>query len=92
MAETDHHAQLLQLEADCRAVIEQYAQCALADKARVQKLSQAIQDKFASVREVTRDLELLAEEQDRCSRAVWDGGTGAAAASASPPPPLPLPR
>ena len=90
MAETDHHAQLLQLEADCQVAIEQYAQCALADKARVQKLSQAIQDKFASVRELTRDLELLVEEQDRCGKAVW-GGAGAVATAWLPPPPPPPP-
>lgn len=59
------HSQLLELERATLEDVAQYAQCSLADKARVQKLSLAIQDKLAKIRGFTRDLELLVEEVDR---------------------------
>lgn len=59
------HQQLLQLEQATLADVEQYGECPLTDKTRVQKLSQAIQNKLSQIRALTRDLELLMEEVDR---------------------------
>lgn len=81
------HAELLALEETVRADLATYAQCLLTDKARVAKLSAAIQDKLSRIRALTRDLELEVEELDR-----WSAGMVAAsdARRSGLPPSLPL--
>lgn len=62
--EGGEHEALLALEQAVLAHIEQFAKCPVADKARVQQLSAAIQDKLSKIRALTRDLELEVEELD----------------------------
>ncbi|KAL4457832.1 hypothetical protein ABPG75_012697 [Micractinium tetrahymenae] len=64
MAEGGEHAALLELEAAAHRDVQQLAATPLADKARSQKLSAAIQEKLARIRALTRDLELEVEELD----------------------------
>ena len=85
MADDAGHSQLLALEAATLEDVGQYGQCSLEDKARVQKLSLAIQDKLSRIRALTRDLELEVEELDR-----WAGAAsraGAVEVLPLPPPP-----
>lgn len=60
---------LAALEAEAGALIAQYAATPLADKAGGQRLGSGIQAKLAAIRAAARDLELMAEELDRCVHA-----------------------
>ena len=59
------HAELLSLERAVLADVGQYAACTPGEKPRMQALNASIQGKLSSIRALTRDLELLAEEADR---------------------------
>ena len=65
MADSGEHAALVQLEQAVLKDIQDYAQCSPDSFTQSQKLETSIQAKFAKIRAVTRDLELLVEEVDR---------------------------
>lgn len=66
MEELDEpHARLQSLEAAVLQDVEQFGSCSLAEKVKTARLSQAVQEKLARIRALTRDLELLFEELDR---------------------------
>ena len=62
---TQAEARLQALEAAVLADVEQFGACSLAEKLKVQRLGQAVQEKLSQIRALTRDLELLFEELDR---------------------------
>lgn len=84
--ESQAEARLQALEAAVLQDIEQFGACSLVEKAKVQRLQQAVQEKLSAIRSLTRDLELLFEELDRCgsSRWRWRSTVRRACSSAAP--------
>lgn len=64
--ESQSQAKLAELEASVIQDVEHLGSVPFSDKSKNQRVSRSIQDKLAQIRALTRDLELLYEEIDRC--------------------------
>jgi formiminotetrahydrofolate cyclodeaminase len=60
--DTQEHASLLALQSAVHADIKTMAACHGKDKAKTKQIQASIKDKMSRMRTLTRDLELLVEE------------------------------
>jgi hypothetical protein len=69
MTDSQEHANLLVLQSAAHADVQTLAACRGMDKSKMKQIQASIKEKMSRMRTLTRDLELLVEEEefDRCA-------------------------